>query len=86
MAFYSDKEWMINDEPVHNWRKLADKWEDNEFVDMPDVFYTHDGIDVYNSLPQDLKAKIESDHAASGGNRVQKRTLKKIEKAIKKSK
>ena len=28
---YSLNDWKINDEPVHDWRRLADKWEERQY-------------------------------------------------------
>lgn len=81
-SHYTSLSWKIGEDPIFNWKKLADTWENNEFVEMPVIFNSEEGLAIYNKLPEDLKQQIENDQSASGGLRIRKRTYEKVMKTL----
>ncbi len=71
---YESKGWISNNKPVKNWRLLADYWNDNEFVYLPNEIYKNG----YSNLPDDIAMLIEKDQSTSKSPRVRNSTLRTI--------
>lgn len=75
--YYQERQWIISDKPVRDWKRLADRWEATEFVPLPDEFYSTEVLSLMDKLPENIKAAIIEDQQ-KGNGLVTKKTLYKL--------